>query len=46
MDPNSWRPSLNKIVVGGKKGTDRDRERKDSVKNLQAKGDQEREGEM
>ena len=45
MDPNSWRLSLNKIVVGGKRDTDRDRERKESGKSLQAKEDQEREGE-
>ena len=46
MDPNSWRPRLNKIVVGDKRDTDTDRERKESVKSLQAKEDQEREGEI
>ena len=46
VDPNSWRPSLNKILVGDKRDTDKDRERREFVISLQPKGDQEREGEM
>ena len=46
MDPNNWRSSLNKILVGDKRDTDKDRERRECVISLQAKGDQEREGEM